>query len=241
MGNHFKPHQIEWTREISKRFWDYYGTKQTLEETYFSYQVGEDVLDYTQKRIRLAGKVLDFGCGPGFFMEALVKRNISTWGIDFSEQSIDAAKERLKGYLHFEGIILANSLPTEIESESFDVVFLIETIEHLLFDDLTGTLNEIYRILKPGGFVVITTPNEEDLLKNTTLCPECGCIFHQMQHVSSWSVSSLVNLMADFGFLKVACKATKFRSKSMFTPLIKIFARVYKSSKPHLIYIGQKT
>jgi len=50
-----------------------------------------------------------------------------------------------------------NSIPLELQDESADVVFLCEVIEHLYNPDLV--MRECRRVLKKGGFIVLTTPN----------------------------------------------------------------------------------
>jgi len=56
-------------------------------------------------------------------------------------------------------------------------VLLIEVVEHLKSDILDATLREIHRIMRPGGVLLITTPNNEDLSRSMKFCPDCGAIF----------------------------------------------------------------
>ena len=100
--------------------------------------------------------ILDAGCGDGFYLHLLstVGRYDLT-GIDFDENALDSAKKNLHGrnikLLH--GSVM--DLP--FKNNSFDRVILTEVAEHLP-NDLQG-LTEIYRVLKPGGILVLTVPN----------------------------------------------------------------------------------
>jgi 2-polyprenyl-3-methyl-5-hydroxy-6-metoxy-1,4-benzoquinol methylase len=100
-------------------------------------------------------KIADFGCGPGLYTTRLAKRGASLTGIDFSERSIeyakeDAAREQLN-------IIYVNQNYLEFETEDrFDLVLMIMCD----FCALSPTqrkeiLSKFNRILKPGGSVLL--------------------------------------------------------------------------------------
>ena len=104
-----------------------------------------------------------------------------------------------------------NNKPATVnESNFFDIVFLVETIEHLTDIYLHTMLKKINRVLKPGGIIVVTTPNEENLEKANVHCPDCGATFHQMQHIRNWNVRKIEALANDFDFETRWCKALNF-------------------------------
>jgi ubiquinone/menaquinone biosynthesis C-methylase UbiE len=133
-----------------------------------------------------------------------------------------------------------DTFPLPFKDESFEVVFITETIEHILPDNLIPNLNELYRMLKTDGYVIVTTPNGEILEKGTIICPDCGCIFHQGQHLSAWTADSLSALMANIHFRTIVCRTTHFRSSSKLNFLRDLIARVREYKKMNLVYIGQK-
>jgi len=94
-------------------------------------------------------RVLDAPCGSGALTVALAELGFSAIGAD-----LDAAATALLGP-SFTQANLDTALPWP--NEHFDAVFSTEGIEHL--ENHFSFLREIGRILKPGGFLILTTPN----------------------------------------------------------------------------------
>lgn len=233
-------HEINWTNEKVARFWGYYSTLEAIENNYFSKQVGDAVIQFVKKYIPLQGKILDYGCGPGFLIEKLLKERLTSVGLDSVESNIRIIEAKFKNDPNFKGAYYADKLPAPIPGEQFDVVFLIETIEHLLPEERQPIIREIYRLLKKNGKLIVTTPNNENLDARKIICPECGCVFHQMQHVSSWTTHSLSRLMADAEFKKIACTTTTFRPRTFRGFLFRVADFVLRRPHVNLIYIGEK-
>jgi hypothetical protein len=97
-------------------------------------------------------------------------------------------------------------------------------------------LHETNRTLKQGGFIVITTPNNENMEENKTMCPECGCVFHRWQHQRTFSAKSLELVLRNYGFVTKIVKEIAWAS-----PLRKLAGLVKPLPKNGLIYIGQKS
>lgn len=233
-------HEINWTNEKVARFWGYYSTLEAIENNYFSKQVGDTVIQFVRKHIPLTGNLLDYGCGPGFLIEKLLHERLASSGLDSVESNIRIIEAKFKDDPNFKGAYYADKLPTPLPDEQFDVVFLIETIEHLLPDERQAIIKEIHRILKRDGRLIVTTPNNENLDARKIVCPECGCVFHQMQHVSSWTTHSLSKLMAEGGFKKIVCTTKTFRPKTLWGFLFRVADLVRRRPHVNLIYIGEK-
>jgi len=103
------------------------------------------------------GRVLDIGCALGFFLDMARAEGWETVGVELSEFAARWAKDKL-GLDVRTGTLLDLHLP----DDSFDVVTLWATIEHLA--DPIGTLREAHRVLMPGGFILITTGEVEGIL-----------------------------------------------------------------------------
>lgn len=210
---------------------------------YFSADNGGRILQFSKNYIDSFGLVLDYGCGPGGLIRYLLNEGISCQGLDFSPEAIDIVKREWGEHPSFRGAICAEGLPTPIDSCIIDTLFCIELIEHLTDVTLRSLLQEFFRVIKPGGYIVITTPNKEDMKNNETICPECGCLYHRYQHARSFDSKSLENDVNIFGFETVVCQPVSFRPKSHLSSLFAIYrflTRVQKPKLPHLVYIGRK-
>jgi ubiquinone/menaquinone biosynthesis C-methylase UbiE len=118
----------------------------------------------SSKRARLAnrliptkireGAILDLGCGPYPYFLMHTKFNVKV-GID-QESTIAPTKMDGIKVLHC-NFVEESALP--FSDRSFDAVTMLAVIEHLDGDRLVSVLNEVYRILKPGGFLIATSPS----------------------------------------------------------------------------------
>ncbi len=238
-------HDIKWDHEKIKFFWDNIEKIPFLSSSYFTEQVGTGLIRYVNNKFSISGDVLDFGAGHGYLSEKLIKKPLVKLTIcDFSAQSVELVEGKLTKYSNFtKGVTLSGLPSTELQSNSFDNLFFIETIEHLLDPDLSSTLTEICRILKPGGRVIVTTPNNENLTSAKVLCAECGAYFHRFQHVRSFDQHSLVEVMKKHSFQTLHCETTDFwrhEGRVFSTLWIKSQLKRFFRKDPHLIFIGTK-
>ena len=201
----FTQHDIEWTPEKSRRLWDYYGSNERYASFFFGYQAGRFVARKLFSAVPLPSdaRLLDFSCGRGDVIAACLSRMGPKQEIvatDFSEAVLDHVRARFAGDPRFKGAVSSRELPALPAEERFDVVVATEVIEHLHDDELAAMLTECRRLLKPGGYVFLTTPNDEDYDAARMMCPECGCVYHKWQHVRTWTVETLRARMEQAGF-----------------------------------------
>lgn len=214
---HFVEHEIEWDGEKVYRLWNYYSRTPPFSDVYFSKMFGREILKYCELRLDEPLEVLDFGCGPGFIWEHLARLG-SRWqytGVDFSSSSVREVVRKASGVGCFKGAHHVSSLPVDLPDAHFDVVLLFEVVEHLSDIHLNDALAEVARLLKCGGVVAITTPNDENLSISKKFCPECGAIFHEWQHVRSWNVESLSGYMRERGFALRMVKTLDFSAEKL--------------------------
>jgi 2-polyprenyl-6-hydroxyphenyl methylase/3-demethylubiquinone-9 3-methyltransferase len=107
------------------------------------------VLEYLKK---FHGKLLDLGCNRGFYISQY--KNGQAFGVDIAYAVLKKAHERFPQGQFIEGDAQNLSF---IRSNSFDSILCSEMIEHVPFPQKVFT--ECYRILKPQGLLLITTPN----------------------------------------------------------------------------------
>jgi len=109
----------------------------------------------TVNNLNLKNKnILDIGCYDGTFLSLIKNRNNSFYGIEASGYG---AKEALKKGINVKKFFFNDVDKIPFKSESFDLVVAGEIIEHIY--DIDFFLQEIYRLLKRDGFLLISTPN----------------------------------------------------------------------------------
>lgn len=100
------------------------------------------------------GNWLDFGCADGGYTAGLVSAGASSvTGVDVQPDRIDAARKAHPGIVFH----LCDGERLLFSDCSFDGVFMNEVFEHVA--DEESTLEELYRILKPGGILIVISPN----------------------------------------------------------------------------------
>jgi 2-polyprenyl-3-methyl-5-hydroxy-6-metoxy-1,4-benzoquinol methylase len=122
----------------------------------------------------LSGHWLDFGCADGGYVEEMLARGLdSVNGVDVEEDRIAEAKRRSlpnAEFVAFDGATLP------FDTGSFDGAFMNEVLEHVADED--RALAEVRRVLKPGGCVVVMSPNRwfpieghNVTIGSVTVCP----------------------------------------------------------------------
>ena len=103
------------------------------------------------------GKLLDVGCLWGSFLGSAHQSGFDVTGVEPFGKAAIYVREILKLNAS-QGTLRSAGFP----SESFDVVTILDVIEHLT--DPVTELKEAYRVLKPGGLLVVSTPNVNSLI-----------------------------------------------------------------------------
>jgi ubiquinone/menaquinone biosynthesis C-methylase UbiE len=109
-----------------------------------------------------AGKdVLDYGCGSGYGSEMIAARARSVKAVDVASDAIAYARDRYaRSNLEFQAIDANGVLP--FSDGSFDSVVSCQVIEHVTEPD--AYLGEVVRVLRPGGVLVLATPDRRTRL-----------------------------------------------------------------------------
>ena len=123
-----------------------------LRETYGNCLKRVDNLIYNKKRF------LDIGCGNGFLLEKARELGWQeVFGVELSKDAINKSKSAIKKNIHQGSFESSN-----YKSNYFNVIFFAMIIEHVV--EINKCLSKIYRILAPGGCLVIITHNEKHFL-----------------------------------------------------------------------------
>lgn len=146
-----------------------------------------------------AGKdvaVLDLGCGHGaliHFARQLGYRNVR--GVDGSPEQVAAAQ-----HLGIEGVAEGdlNAMLLAQPDASLDVVVAFDVIEHFTRDELLPFVDQVHRVLKPGGRWIIHAPNGESPFGSRMR-------YWDLTHELAFTRSSLSQLLLSSGFSDVRC------------------------------------
>ena len=104
-------------------------------------------------------RILDLGCGMGGFLEGLSKFGENVYPSDISVESLVHVADR-----GFDGAVVSNGYKLPYADSSIDLVCLFDAIEHI--PDDKKVMQEVARILKPGGRVLISVPAYQFLYAN---------------------------------------------------------------------------
>ncbi|KKQ25102.1 MAG: Type 11 methyltransferase [Microgenomates group bacterium GW2011_GWC1_37_12b] len=105
--------------------------------------------------LKKESKLLEVGCGDGVFLKRIVKTyKVKAWGIDISSNSIRRAKIDDEQKIKFR---VADATKIPFPKNSFDNIICFDTLEHI--KDQNKVIEEMIRVLKPGGKLLLFTIN----------------------------------------------------------------------------------
>jgi 2-polyprenyl-3-methyl-5-hydroxy-6-metoxy-1,4-benzoquinol methylase len=104
--------------------------------------------------------VLDLGCGRGEWLEVLAENGLTSSGVDSNAIFVEECRERGLNVRVAEAIAFLQELP----EQSHGAVTALHVVEHMPFDAIFSLLDEVVRILKPGGVLILETPNPANLI-----------------------------------------------------------------------------
>jgi SAM-dependent methyltransferase len=116
------------------------------------------LLDFAGLTLTGQQRIVDLGCGAAPGLRYFAARGLTAIGLDVAPAALHEAQAALPGCQ----LICADlQAPLPLASQSVDLFILREVIEHL--PPAAPLLAECHRCLRPGGVVVVTTPNRWDL------------------------------------------------------------------------------
>ena len=111
-----------------------------------------------------SGSAIDLGCGRGEWMELLGDFEFDAYGVDLDEGMLAACREHGLNTQRTDALKALQGLP----DASTAVVSAFHLIEHLPFEVVKLLIREALRVLKPGGLLILETPNPENLVVGAT-------------------------------------------------------------------------
>lgn len=183
-------------REVTKHYEDYLPPQHQEIEQWKSMMrvVIATSANLVESRTKTGkGKLLDIGCGYGFFLQEMHSRGWEVEGIEISEVGREYIRDKCAIQVHsqqLEDLSLSDNL--------FDVVTLFYVIEHLL--DPLAILREVHRVLKPGGLVLLRWPHSTPIVKILGPLSKKLDLYHAPYHLYDFSPNTIKSLLSLVGF-----------------------------------------
>lgn len=135
---------------------------------------------------------LDLGCGRGEWLQWLRERGIPAKGIDSNAVMVRLCQEQGLAVEVCDVLSALQAQPTH----SLSMVSSFHVIEHLPFDVLFAMVQEIHRVLVPGGLMILETPNPENILVGS------HTFYHDFSHQAPVTPTSIEFLAQYHGFVQ---------------------------------------
>lgn len=139
-------------------------------------------------------KMLDVGCGAGFFLKAASERGWDAEGVEISDYAAEYARGVVK-----QKVYTGKLESVDLTPASYDIITLLDTIEHL-FTPHIG-INLIYKLLSKGGILFIQTPDYNSLSR--LLLGKDWAVLSPFEHIHYFSHKTLNLLLEREGFEQI--------------------------------------
>ena len=143
------------------------------------------------RRYQSSGRLLDVGCGAGFFLDAARSRGYDVAGVDLSPVPAAFASETF-GL----DVAVGSLYDYRAPDGSFDAITIFQTIEH--DPEPTALCEQLFRMLAPGGALMVTTPAADGFVARVMGKRWFG--YRNVEHVSFFTRDSLRHLLEHTGF-----------------------------------------
>jgi len=140
-------------------------------------------------------RVLDVGCGSGWLSEMLAGRGFTVTALDIGADSLKRASRRMEERKRRVFFVLGDVYRLPFADSGFDAVVASEVLEHL--ERPSDALTELVRVLRPGGWVVVSTPYRERI--ETVLCIHCNRKTPVNAHLHSFDESDIEAMLHGAG------------------------------------------
>lgn len=178
--------------DTAKRYNSDYFDYEFTNETNFFELVKKTITDFDVLSILEKGaSVLEIGCATGLFLKFMEDCGYNAAGVEICKES---AEYGIKKY----GVNIINKTLYEagFKEKSFDFIHFSHLIEHL--NDPKDFISLVYRLLKPAGFIIVTTPNSSGLFSGF-YNENWRCIVDD--HLFLFNKSNLSLLLKNNGFI----------------------------------------
>ena len=154
-------------------------------------------LDLVSKFLKPRDAILDCGCATGFFLDLAAEKKFLPYGVEISDFAADVCRKKFETGNIFQG----NFEDAEFEGNKenfFSAVFMTDYLEHVRSP--RAVLETAFRFLKPGGMLVITTPDTSSLSHSIM---NHSWIHYKTEHLFYFSKVNLEQLLTQTGFIEI--------------------------------------
>ncbi len=162
-------------------------------------------------KMKRGDKLLDVGCGRGDFSKSFKDVGFDVYGLDNEKSHSQMLRDIEVRYANIE------NEPFPFESPIFDVVFSKSVIEHLFNPE--SFMRECYRVLKPGGRIIIMTPDWISQMK---------IFFDDYTHRQPYTVTAIKDILNIFGFKELNSELFYQLPIVWKYPVLKILSRIFR-------------
>ena len=132
--------------------------------------------------------ILDVGSGSAWIAKHFTNNDVDVISLDIAIQNLIKAKQIVNSDKHKQ--VLSDSLKLPFKNNSIETIVASEIIEHII--NPAGFITELFRVVKPGGALIITTPYKEII--RYCLCIHCNQKTPMHGHLHSFDEKILLNL-----------------------------------------------
>jgi len=227
--------KLLWTNENTNQFWDAVA-RSPLDDLAFAKTAGPQLIKILQPYLGKNSTILDYGAGSGHFAELLLKEGHKVAALEPSPERRKLLEARLGGYPGFKGVIGPD------DNSQYDVVIMMEVIEHVLENEFADFLVSVSNKVAKGGRLIVTTPNAENLDYAQVYSPTADEFFHPWQHQRSFTASKLAELFAPHGLKRNYVILADFSNDAAIYDLWRSWSSVAHVSGPDLVkmVLGQQ-
>jgi SAM-dependent methyltransferase len=150
-----------------------------------------ELLDRFAESVRNKGLTCDLGCGPGHIARYLQGRGIPVCGVDLSNAMIDRARQLNLGIAFSRGDMRG----LEVADNTWAGIAAFYAIVNLPPDDVAQSLQEMFRVLRPGGCLLLSFHIGEDTLHVEDNLWDCGVTLE----ITFFRPSTIVGYMRSAG------------------------------------------
>lgn len=148
------------TSNFYRAFEDRYrGSRELIKKRLEAYSPFTEIL----ARIYPGAPTLDLGCGRGEWLELMNEQGFDASGVDLDEGMLAACMERGMQVKNADALSTLKELP----DNSIAIVSAFHLVEHLPFVHVETLIAQALRVLRPGGLLIMETPNPENLIVGT--------------------------------------------------------------------------